>query len=331
MAIEKMKDLKQQAAAANAQYQKDIKQYSGENGYNSSLKMAEQGAGTIASNSAQGAIDKQNTAARTNGMGGNAAAIMAGNNAATTYNDAYLNSFNTQQGQAAQQNANALNASQANMQSQYERMNKEREFRTNLGLGIAQSIVGAAGAGAQIASLFSDENTKTDIKQVTGKIDGLLKKHYKKNYKDLIISDEKKKEKVTAIGDAAQSMNSALEAAKVKSDGNVFSNRAGEIVSDRNEKECSKTKCHISDMLDNIDGYLFKYKKDAQEKHPDMTDDKEHLGVMAQDLADNPLTESAVIETEDGTLAVDTRQMAMIDMALIKDLSDRIKALEERL
>lgn len=89
---------------------------------------------------------------------------------------------------------------------------------------------------------------------------------------------------------------------------------------------------NISDCLDGISAYLFKYKDGYQKKYNDcgITDDKVHLGVMAQDLEKNPLTESAVIEMEDGIKTVDTRQMAMIDMALISDLADRIKKLEEK-
>lgn len=89
---------------------------------------------------------------------------------------------------------------------------------------------------------------------------------------------------------------------------------------------------NISDCLDGISAYLFKYKDGYQKKYNDcgITDDKVHLGVMAQELEKNPLTESAVYENEDGIKQVDTRQMAMIDMALISDLADRIKKLEEK-
>lgn len=86
---------------------------------------------------------------------------------------------------------------------------------------------------------------------------------------------------------------------------------------------------NISDCLDGISAYLFKYKNGYQKKYNDC-DNKMHLGVMAQDLEKNPLTESAVVENEDGIKQVDTRQVAMIDMALISDLAERIKKLEEK-
>lgn len=88
----------------------------------------------------------------------------------------------------------------------------------------------------------------------------------------------------------------------------------------------------ISECLDGINSYLFRYKPEYQKEYNDkgLTDDKLHLGCMAQELEENPLTESAVVENEDGIKTVDTRQVAMIDLALITDINNRLKRLEEK-
>lgn len=101
-------------------------------------------------------------------------------------------------------------------------------------------------------------------------------------------------------------------------------------MSDERTKDSDKV-THISDCLNGISAYLFKYKDSYQKKYNDtgLTDDKVHLGVMAQELEANPLTESAVIENEDGIKTVDTRQVALVDLALITDLADRIHKLEK--
>lgn len=89
---------------------------------------------------------------------------------------------------------------------------------------------------------------------------------------------------------------------------------------------------NISECIENIDAYLFKYKPEVQEKYnkEGLTDDEVHLGVMAQELEANPLTESAVFENEDGFKEIDTRQVALIDLALITDIARRLKNIEEK-
>lgn len=88
----------------------------------------------------------------------------------------------------------------------------------------------------------------------------------------------------------------------------------------------------ISKCLEGIDAYLFKYKPEAQKKYEEtgLLDDKLHLGVMAQDLESNPLTASAVNEMDDGLKVIDTKQVALIDLALITDIARRLDRLEKK-
>ena len=63
----------------------------------------------------------------------------------------------------------------------------------------------------------------------------------------------------------------------------------------------------------------------------DHVDDKEHLGVMAQELLMNPATSACVIKDTDGFLKVDTAQLTMANTATIAELSRKVQQLEQML
>lgn len=75
----------------------------------------------------------------------------------------------------------------------------------------------------------------------------------------------------------------------------------------------------------------FTYNDEAKEKYDDNlgVDDKEHVGVVAQELAVNDATKGTVSQNENGDLEVDTRHLAFADTAAIAELSRRVLALEE--
>lgn len=75
----------------------------------------------------------------------------------------------------------------------------------------------------------------------------------------------------------------------------------------------------------------FTYNDEAKEKYNDNlgVDDKEHVGVVAQELAVNDATKGTVSQNENGDLEVDTRHLAFADTAAIAELSRRVLALEE--
>lgn len=75
----------------------------------------------------------------------------------------------------------------------------------------------------------------------------------------------------------------------------------------------------------------FTYKPEAQEEYNGEkgVDNKEHIGVIAQELATNEATKGTVAQNENGDLEVDTRHLTFADTAAIAELSRRVLALEE--
>ena len=82
-----------------------------------------------------------------------------------------------------------------------------------------------------------------------------------------------------------------------------------------------------------IDSYLYKYKPEAQEEYAGtgMMNNDNNLGVMAQELQENPLTEPAVKTDEKGNLALDTGRLTSINTAMIAELCKKVQAIEEQM
>lgn len=80
-----------------------------------------------------------------------------------------------------------------------------------------------------------------------------------------------------------------------------------------------------------ISAISFEYNDDAKSKYGDdrAVDDSQHIGVIAQELDENPVTEGTVKTNENGDLEVDTRHLTFADTAAIAELSRRVLALEE--
>lgn len=87
----------------------------------------------------------------------------------------------------------------------------------------------------------------------------------------------------------------------------------------------------IIESFAKISAIDFTYNDEAKEKYDDSlgVDDKEHVGVIAQELASNDATKGTVSQNENGDLEVDTRHLAFADTAAIAELSRRVLALEE--
>ena len=98
-----------------------------------------------------------------------------------------------------------------------------------------------------------------------------------------------------------------------------------------------KNYSHLNDNLDcfgKINAYLFKYKPEAQKLYKNKgvgVDDKPHVGVMAQELAANPVTSSSVNKDNNGFLEVDTKSLTMTNTAMIAELIRKVNMLEEKL
>ena len=90
----------------------------------------------------------------------------------------------------------------------------------------------------------------------------------------------------------------------------------------------------IIKIFSKIDAIEFKYNDKAHEA-PDAeehgVDEDLHLGIKAQDLEKNPLTESAVSEDEYGHKIVDTKELTMANSAVISEICKRLEAIEKAL
>lgn len=85
----------------------------------------------------------------------------------------------------------------------------------------------------------------------------------------------------------------------------------------------------FSDAVANINAFLFKYKTEAQKDFN--LDDKIHVGIMAQELQKNPVTKPSVIETPDGHLEVNIKDLCIENTALIADIVRRLEKIEAKL
>ena len=111
-----------------------------------------------------------------------------------------------------------------------------------------------------------------------------------------------------------------------------FQNITPTVVSDERLKNIFGEETPI-DCFAKIHSYEFKYTPEAQEmmQGKDHVDDKEHLGVMAQELLVNPATSACVFKDKDGFLKVDTVQLTMANTATIAELSRKVQQLEQML
>ena len=87
----------------------------------------------------------------------------------------------------------------------------------------------------------------------------------------------------------------------------------------------------IIDNFAKISAISFEYNDEAKSKYGQekAVDDNQHIGVIAQELEANPITEGAVKTNENGDLEVDTRHLTFADTAAIGELSRRVLALED--
>lgn len=316
---------------ANKNYTDTANQYTGNAGFTNSLQQAQKGANATAQNAAQQA----QTSARNSGMSKAQQAAMGANTTANTY----ANNFTNQQSEAANQGNNAVNAAQTNVGN--------TTNLANMGVNAAQTSSAAAGtltnSIADIGKiLISDERTK-DAVDITD--EDPLKANIKKD-------ESASKEKAETTGDTIGSLAGTLIGNAIQPGvggavgeaiGGKIGKGAGTIVSsdesckdyeDVNKALVEEHKPHnktISDYIADLGAYLYKYKDEAQKEMPGLTDDRQHVGVFAQELQTNPATQGTVVEMPNGTLAVDTKQLSLTNTQNIADLARRLDAVERRL
>ena len=106
-----------------------------------------------------------------------------------------------------------------------------------------------------------------------------------------------------------------------------------EQVSDEQLKNKSVFNDDIIDLFSKINAYDFAYTDKAKDLYLGNkgVDNDEHVGVMAQELQQNPITDSTVAKDENGYLSIDTKELTLADTAVLSDVCKRLLQVEERL
>ena len=114
--------------------------------------------------------------------------------------------------------------------------------------------------------------------------------------------------------------------------GAIGGKKPGAQTSDERLKNIFGDNEDIIKIFSKINAIEFKYNDEAHnipdgEEHG--VDNDLHLGIKAQDLEKNPLTESAVSEDEHGHKIVDTKELTMTNSAVISEICKRLEAIEK--
>lgn len=183
----------------------------------------------------------------------------------------------------------------------------------------------------QVETTTQEPHDKSNEDEPSGDSNILTSDENVKNAKD-ISTNIKKEEILKNIKNVGERLNKSGETAQVNGSVASFTPITPTVVSDERLKNIFGEETPI-DCFAKIHSYEFKYTPEAQEimQGKDHVDDKEHLGVMAQELLMNPATSSCVIKDTDGFLKVDTAQLTMANTATIAELSRKVQKLEEML
>ena len=201
---------------------------------------------------------------------------------------------------------------------------------------IAKAILGAIGGGFEgAAKPYSGGNTGVKA-QSTG-----AEKVGKNNTDEKEValkSDSLKNENLTdkAKSESLNNMDMEKAYSAFNKDGNkafgLKANFGSVLNSDERLKEVfgDSISDRIIEDFAKIAAIDFKYTPEAQSEYKgeNGVDDKEHTGVIAQELAGTESTESTVSPDENGNLAVDIRHLTMTNTAAIAELSRRVLTLE---
>jgi len=107
-----------------------------------------------------------------------------------------------------------------------------------------------------------------------------------------------------------------------------------DVASDERLKDVEETfeSFNLIDAIANLNAYDFTYKPEAQEMTDptESIDNDEHVGVMAQELKENPVTES-VVKDIGGYLAIDTKELTTLNTAVISAICKKLQEIESRI
>lgn len=207
---------------------------------------------------------------------------------------------------------------------------------------IAKGILGGIGGGLQGAGKGS---RTVDIND--------MNTNHAEEFSDLAYQVgnhgmDKMKEKINAKMSSAMSQQAAKAGGENAGADSSTGDAASSDIDAAQASEAAEVASAVSDVLlktvygDSLDDKIinnfakisaisFEYNDEAKSKYGQekAVDDNQHIGVIAQELEANPITEGAVKTNENGDLEVDTRHLTFTDTAAIGELSRRVLALEE--
>ena len=185
--------------------------------------------------------------------------------------------------------------------------------RMNEGMGSGIKVAesqGGGGSGAAMAKPASGANLASVAKNIA-------------NIKDEKASEDKATEEAKKAAEDAKEAEKAEETGKAED---------ATIISDCRLKELFGTD-DIVKLFSHINSYEFKYTPKALRLYNGTkgVDEGTNIGVMAQELEENPVTENTVIDDENGYKNIETNKLAAADTAVLADVCKRLIAIEEKL
>ena len=191
--------------------------------------------------------------------------------------------------------------------------------RMNEGMGsgikVAESQNGGGG-GAAMAKPASGANLASAVKDIAG----LTKDKSSEDKAAEEATEEAEKAKETtkeATEEVAEETGKAEDAT---------------IISDCRLKELFGTD-DIVKLFSHINSYEFKYTPKALRLYNGTkgVDEGTNIGVMAQELEENPVTANMIVEDENGYKNIETNKLAATEAAVLADVCKRLIAIEEKL
>ena len=190
--------------------------------------------------------------------------------------------------------------------------------RMNEGMGsgikVAESQNGGGSGGAAMAKPASGANLASAVKSIAGLT------------KDKSSEDKAAEEATEEAEKATEANKEATKEAteEVAEDGN--------IISDCRLKELFGTD-DIVKLFSHINSYEFKYTPKALRLYNGTkgVDEGTNIGVMAQELEENPVTANMIVEDENGYKNIETNKLAATEAAVLADVCKRLIAIEEKL
>ena len=189
--------------------------------------------------------------------------------------------------------------------------------RMNEGMGSGIKVAasqGGGGSGAAMAKPASGANLASAAKNIAG-----------------LTKDKSSEDKATE--EAAKEAEKATEANKeATKEATEEVAEDGNIISDCRLKELFGTD-DIVKLFSHINSYEFKYTPKALRLYNGTkgVDEGTNIGVMAQELEENPVTENTVIDDENGYKNIETNKLAATEAAVLADVCKRLIAIEEKL